>query len=350
VNPTATAAHDISIVPFTGAHAEWDGWVADAPGSTFCHLAGWREVMGDVLGHRAEYLTAVDGGGEWRGVLPLVEVRSRILGSYLLSMPFLNYGGPLGTEPVRQRLAEEAAARARTLGVGLLELRSREAVPGGLATSSRKVTVLLPLPATRDELWKETFKAKLRSQIRRPMKEGMTATFGADLVEPFYGVFTRNMRDLGTPVLPRAFFERIARVFPDTAEFCVVWKDDEPVAAGCGFVWNGEFEITWASALREWNRSAPNMLLYAALMERMVERGVRTFNFGRCTPGGGTHRFKLQWGGVDEPLPWAQWSARGAAGTPSPDRPLFRLATAAWQRLPLAVANRLGPALARSLP
>jgi serine/alanine adding enzyme len=350
MTPTAVGSPELAVLPYEGADAEWDRWMVDAPGSTFCHLAGWRQVMEDVLGHRAVYLTARDGSGAWVGALPLVEVRSRMLGSYLLSMPFLNYGGPVGDESARALLAAEAATRARAAGVKLMELRSRSPVPGGLAASSRKVAVLLPLPGTTEELWKTTFKAKLRSQVRRPIRDGMTATFGADLVGPFYQVFTRNMRDLGTPVLSRSFFERIARVFAGTVEFCVVWKGDHPVAAGCGFVWGDEFEITWASSLREWSRSAPNMLLYSAFMERMIERGVRTFNFGRCTPGGGTHRFKLQWGGVDEPLPWAQWSPNGVTATPSPDTPLFRIATASWKRLPLPVANLLGPVLARRLP
>lgn len=339
-----------SVHTFSGEDAEWNAWVRDAPGSTFCHLAGWREVMRDVLGHEPVYTVATDPDGAWSGVLPMVSVRSRLFGRYLLSMPFLNYGGPLGSSAARQRLAEHAVEEARSRRVGLLELRSRTRVLGDLPVSERKVTVTLPLPATTEALWSDTFRAKLRSQIRRPMKAGMTTRFGADQLEPFYEVFTRNMRDLGTPVLPRAFFERIARVLGDQVEFCTVWLGDQPVASGCGFVWNDEFEITWASSLREHNRSAPNMLLYCAFMERMIEREVKVFNFGRCTPGGGTHKFKLQWGGVDEPLPWSQWSPTGVDATPSPERPIFQAATAVWQRLPLAVANRLGPLLARGLP
>lgn len=330
--------------------ARWDAWLTGAEGSTFCHLAGWREVMEEVLGHRCRYLAAEAEDGSWAGVLPLVRVRGAPFGHFLLSMPFLNDGGPLGSPAARRLLAAEAVEEARRLGVDLLELRTREPLGGGLAESQRKVTVLLPLPDTAEELWEKGFRAKLRSQIRRPQKEGLTTRFGADQAAPFYEVFARNMRDLGTPVLPRAWFERIARVFPEQSLFAVVYSGDTPVAAGCGFAWRGEFEITWASALREFNSVSPNMLLYWALMERAIAMGVKTFNFGRCTPGAGTHRFKLQWGGSDLPLPWAQWSPGGVAATPSPDRPVFRLATAAWQRLPVPVANLVGPVLARRLP
>jgi lipid II:glycine glycyltransferase (peptidoglycan interpeptide bridge formation enzyme) len=198
-------------------------------------------------------------------------------------------------------------------------------------------------------LWKG-FSSKLRSQIRRATKAGLEARFGLDQMEPFYSVFSRNMRDLGTPVMPRAWFESIARIFPQIARFGVVYHGSTPVAAGCGFVWRDEFEMTWASSLREFNHLAPNMLLYCSFMEQMIHAGVRRFNFGRCTAGGGTHRFKTQWGGIDEPLPWGQWSPAQIRTTPSPERPAYRMAAAVWRRLPLNLTNRVGPVLARVIP
>jgi len=319
------------------------------PASSFCHLAGWREILSDVLGAECLYWIAADGDGEWQGVLPLVRVRSRIFGHYLISLPFLNDGGPLGSEAARDRLVQHAVAEARHTRADLLELRSRDAAAGDLPVSSRKITVLLPLPADPDVLFKQ-FPAKLRSQIRRPLKEGLTVRFGAEQREPFYEVFSRTMRDLGTPVLPRAFFDRIATTFPELALFGVVYRGEQPLAAGCGFVWRDEFEMTWAGALRESRPIAANMLLYWSFMQHAIARGIKVFNFGRCTPGGSTHRFKSQWCGKDVPLPWGQWSTQGVRATPSPERPVYRAAAAVWRRLPLAVVNRLGPLVARRLP
>jgi FemAB-related protein (PEP-CTERM system-associated) len=332
--------------------AAWDRFVLETEGGTFCHLAGWREVMAETLGAECLFRAAVTEEGRYEGLLPLVRVRSRIFGHYLVSMPFLNYGGPIGTPAAQRLLAGWAAEEARRSGADLLELRTRHEMPLGeqLSTSHRKITVVLDLPETVDTLWGKGFSSKLRSQIRRPQKEGMTARFGEDQVEAFYEVFSRNMRDLGTPVLPRLFFEWLPRAFPEQVIFGVIYHEDRPVAAGCGFLWGGEFEMTWASSLREYNRQAPNMLLYWSFMEEMIRDGAHLFNFGRCTPGEGTHRFKLQWGSRDLALPWAQWSPRGVDSTPSPDRPVFQLATAAWRRIPVGVANRVGPLLARQIP
>lgn len=306
--------------------------------------------MGEEFGHEVLPLAARDIDDRLVGVLPLIHLRSRIFGRYLLSMPFLNDGGPLGKEEASHALVEEGIRRAADLQVDLFELRTRERLPIERTVSTRKVSVLLDLPDDPVHFWEKGIRAKVRSQIRRPMKEGMEIRFGTDQLPAFYDVFSRNMRDLGTPVLPRSFFESIVRNLPDRFRIGAVWLGEVPVAGGWGLVEGGEFEMTWASALREYNRLSPNMLLYWGFMERCIEEGIERFNFGRSTPGSGPHRFKLQWGGRDHPLPWLQWSPKGVDATPSPDSPTFRLATRVWSRLPVAITNRVGPILARQIP
>lgn len=340
---------------------DWDAFVAQAPGGTFCHLAAWKGVMADVLGHECLYVTARDESSALEGILPLVSVRSLLFGHHLISVPFLNYGGPVGSREARRALTDWAGDEAARRGADLLELRWREAALGPEAgdgghlppefdESHRKITVVLPLPDKSETLWEDGLRSKVRSQVRRPMKEEFETRFGADQVEPFYDVFVQNMRDLGTPVLPGDLFRRLPELFGDDVTFAVVYDGDRPIAGGCGFHFGGEFELTWASSLREYNRTAPNMLLYWRLMESAIEHGARAFNFGRCTPGGGTHRFKSQWGGEDEPLPWAVWSPSGKAATPNPEQGKYKLATSVWRKLPVALTRVLGPPLARRIP
>lgn len=340
---------ELTVVPLDGVTGKWDAIVSRAQDSTFCHLIGWRDILSDVLGAECLYWVATGLDGEWQGILPLARVKSRIFGHYLMSLPFLNYGGPLGSAAARRQLAQHAVAAARRSGVDLLELRTRDAGDLGLPVSTRKITVLRELPSSVEELSK-SFPSKLRSQIRRPIKEGLTVRFGLDQREPFYEVFAEAMRDLGTPVLPRAWFDRIAATFPDLVTFGVVYRGDQPLAGGCGFLWHSEFEMTWAGALRQSRTVAANMLLYSSFMEQMIARGVRAFNFGRCTPGGGTHHFKQQWGGADVPLPWCQYAAGGVKAPPSPDDRAFSWGPKLWRHLPLSIANLLGPRVVRFLP
>ena len=339
----------MNVERFSGSPAEWDACVRGADGWTHFHLYGWRGVMERTPGHECIYLAARDAAGALAGVLPLVRVASPVFGRFLMSMPFVNYGGPLGTDEAVRALVDEASRIAQQRGITLLELRSRRELPIALPVSHRKITVVLDLvPGDTDKVF-NTFKAKLRSQIRKPQKEGVTVRFGADQVRPFYDVFARHMRDLGTPAQPRALFENIAAAFPDDAWFGCAYAGDAPVACGCGFAWNGEFEMTWASALSAYNALAPNMALYWAFIERATQQQLRVFNFGRCTPGSGTHRFKQQWGTRDEQLWWYQ-RAEGAAATPSPDDGAFSWGPRLWKKLPLPIAGVLGPRIVRYIP
>lgn len=339
----------LSAAPFSGSAGDWDAFVRRTEGATHYHLAGWKAIMERVLGHDCPYVAVRDEKGLLCGVLPLVRVKSRLFGHYLVSMPFLNYGGPLGGPSAVRALVRWAVSTATESGADLLELRGARDLGLDMPVSHRKVTVVLELPREGPEaLWK-ALSAKVRSQIRRPQKENAEVRFGLDQVEAFFSVFAHHMRDLGTPTHSRVLFETIAEAFPDDVHFGVVYHLGRPVAAGCGFRWGETFEMTWASSLRAYSKMAPNMLLYWRFIERCVAEGVRYFDFGRCTPGGGTHRFKRQWGGEDRSLWWYQ-SSRGRVATPSPDDRTYAWGPRLWRRLPVPVATAIGPRIVRLLP
>jgi len=340
----------IRVSRYEAGAAEWDAFVQDQPDWTHFHRYGWREVVSEVFGHDCPYLAAWEDD-RLVGVLPLVRVKSLLFGHYLVSMPFVNYGGPLGSPEAVRALALEAGELARRQRVKLLELRSRTAQPIPLEVSHRKITVVLDLPADGPSaLWKR-LDAKVRSQIRRPQKAGVTVLFGLDQAPAFFSVFSRHMRDLGTPVQSYALFDAIARRFGDSVWFGCAYLNGDPIAGGCGFRWRDEFEITWASSLREHNRIAPNMLLYWSFLEQASTSGLRLFNFGRCSPDGGTHRFKMQWGSREEPLWWYHQalSARAHA-TPSPNDSALAWGPRLWKHLPERVATALGPHIVRYIP
>ena len=335
---------------FAGTQAEWDGFVRGRNGWSHFHLFAWKHVIQHVFGHECIYLATRDEVGQLAGVLPLVRVRSVLFGHYLVSMPFVNYGGPLGSDEAVSELVSHAVDLARRDNVKLLELRSRVALPVSLPVSHRKITALLELPSgDTHTLWKR-LDAKVRNQVRRPQKEGVIVQFGPGQIGPFFQVFSRHMRDLGTPTQSRRLFETLAEVFADDVWFGCAYSHGRVIAGGCGLRWDREFEMTWASALSEYKAMAPNMLLYWAFMERAIREGVELFNFGRCTPGSGTHRFKRQWGADDAPLWWYDLSAQPDVTTPSPDDSAFAWGPRIWKHLPVPVTRALGPNIVRYIP
>jgi serine/alanine adding enzyme len=339
----------LTVARYEGGEQEWDGFARTQLGYTHFHRLRWRTLITKVFGHECIYLAARDESRTMVGVLPLVRVRSVVFGHYLVSMPFVNYGGPLGNEVATRALVDEAVALADAQNVKLLELRSRVPLQIPLNSSHRKITVVLELPSTSRELFK-SLDAKVRSQVRRPQKEGASVRFGREEIPAFFRVFSRHMRDLGTPTLPLRFFEEVATQFPHDSIFGCTYIKGEPVAAACGFRFGDEFEMSWASSLRAYNREAPNMLLYWTCMETAIAEGATLFNFGRCTPGTGTHRFKMQWGGREEPLWWYGFAASAGVTTPSPHDRAFRWGPRIWQRLPISIATTIGPSIVRYIP
>jgi FemAB-related protein (PEP-CTERM system-associated) len=337
------------VEAFDGTEAEWDGCVAAQDGWTHFHRWGWRAILEHVFGHECVYLAARDESGSLGGVLPLVHAKSRIFGDYLVSLPFVNYGGPLGSQAAVQALVARAVQLARQRRVDLLELRNPVPLPVELPVSHRKITCVLDLAAGDPAAVWERLDTNVRRKVRRAQKERMTVRFGS-LVGDFYQVFSRHMRDLGTPTLPTRFFQMLAERFPQDAWFGCVYHDGRAVAGGCGFQWGGQFELTWVSALKQSHRLYANMLLYWSFIERAASTGLGVFDFGRCTPGGGTHRFKQQWGTRDVPLWWYQQVLGRRDKTPSPHERAFAWGPRVWKRLPLAVATVLGPRIVRLIP
>ena len=344
----ARPRHTIADCSDEGA---WDQALPLLEGATFCHLAAWRDVLSDELGHEPFYRAARAEDGTIEGLLPLFRVRSRLMGDRLYSVPHMNYGGPVGTHEARAGLENWILELAGSIP-SIKRIESRGLVPptGALSPDNRKVTVLLDLPEDSETLWNDGLRSKTRTKVRRPLKEGWEFRQGPGEVAAFYEVFAQNMRDLGTPVLPLRFFERLLRAFPQEVVVGSVWAENRPVAGGFGFHWQEEYEMTWSSSLREYNRLSPNMLLYWRTMEAVIQRGARRFNFGRCSPGSSTHTFKLQWGGFDVDLPWGVWSPGTDVDAPYTESRALMLASSWWQRLPVSVATRAGPWFARQLP
>jgi FemAB-related protein (PEP-CTERM system-associated) len=330
----------------------WDTYVLGTPLSSGYHLAGWRRIIEQAFGHQTYYLSVKGPEGTVQGVVPLVLLASRGFGRFLVSLPFVNYGGLLAnSQEVRSLLEAFTIEQAKALSADHIELRHEEAMNTSWVSSERKVSMRLPLPSSYDELVKG-FPSKLRSQVRRAQKEGMLAKVGGrEFLDPFYRVFSRCMRDLGTPVYGKGFFSKILESFPKEARICVVSLDGTPVAAGFLYGFRSSLEIPWAASDKRFNKLAPNMLLYGTVLEYACQQGFQVFDFGRSTPDSGTYRFKAQWGAKPKQLHWYYWM-NGGRPVPqlNPQNPKYALAIRLWQKLPLMVANVLGPHIVKHLP
>lgn len=316
------------------------------------HDFRWGKIAEECFGHKYYVLLSENAGGAINGMLPLVHIKSWSFGNFMVSMPYFNYGGVCADdEPTQERLIDEAVRIAKDLKARHIEFRQENSLNNGFPEKTHKVSMRLGLPDSPDVLLK-SFPSKLRSQIKVPQKAGLTVRIGRmEELESFYTVFSRNMRDLGTPVYPMKFFRSILQAFPENTWICSVYAGNVPVASGFLAGFKNRMEIPWASSVRSYSRSSPNMLLYWSVLKFACEKRFTTFDFGRSTAGESTYKFKEQWGAVPSPMVWSYW-VHEEAKIPdlTPRNPKYQLAIGIWKRLPLPVTQLLGPRIVKNLP
>lgn len=336
--------------------AAWDGFVAGRPEAVPYQLWAWGEAVTEAYGWEVARFLAEEGG-RVAGVLAAVCLRQPLgRGGEWVCLPYCDVGEALAeSDAATQALYEAAAAAAKAAGARRLEVRRAgaaglEALGGpAVTTALEKVRMVLPLPGGAAALW-DSFSSKLRSQVRKAEKNGLAFRWGeAPDVDAFYEVFGRNMRDLGSPVHSRRWFREVLRAYAQHGRLGVVSYEGRPVGGGVLLLTPTAASIPWASTLREANALAPNMLLYWKFLEFVAGSGFSSFDFGRSTPGEGTYRFKAQWGAKPQPLAWSTVHLAGHEASP-PSGPsgggsARALAQRLWKRLPLPLANLLGPRL-----
>jgi len=329
-----------------------EGYVAAGGQVPLSRHLGWLPVLERGLRHTT-YCLETRQEEQTRGVLPLACVSSLLFGRFLVSLPYLNYGGPLAEdEAAASVLIDTAVALADSLNVRYLELRNEWGYehPALGQRMTSKMHMRLPLPASAEELW-DQIPAKVRNQVRKAQKNDLQVSWGGeDLLPDFYAVFSQNMRDLGTPVFGSALFQAILAQFAGRAEFCVVRSAGGPLAAGLLLHGWGISEVPSASSLRQFNHTNANMLLYWHMLERAVERKQEVFDFGRSSEDSSTYRFKKQWGALPHPAEWQYYVRKGTIQDMRPQNPKYQTLIRIWQHLPLRITRLLGPRIVRAIP
>ena len=316
------------------------------------HQDHWVKAICDGLKHSSFLVTAKESG-QVVGYLPLVFVKGPLFGKFLVSLPYVNTGGVWArNKDVGDRMIDRACDLADELDVRYLELRQEKAVDHPRCNFQRteKVHMRLNLPET-DELLNKSFKSKLRSQVKKSGTHGHEVVWGGkELLSQFYEVFSVNMRDLGTPVFSRQLFASILNQFERDAELCVIRNSGQPIAAALLVHSHEVTEVPSASCLRRWNHTAANMFMYRQLLQRAIERGSTTFDFGRSSENSGTYKFKAQWGAKPHPAVWQYYVRQGSVDAMRPDSQGNQRLIKIWQKLPVWLTRVAGPSIVRGIP
>ncbi|SFC65956.1 FemAB-related protein, PEP-CTERM system-associated [Polaromonas sp. OV174] len=329
--------------------ARWDAFVLMCPEATFFHRAGWQNIVRDVFHHDTYFLYA-EMDGRIQGVLPLGHVNSWLFGSALTSLPFAVYGGVAAINtPAAEALELEAQHIAKRLGVAHLELRNVNLRHIDWPTQDLYVTFRKEILA-EEEANMLAIPRKQRAMVRKGIKNALTSEID-DTVDRFFLLFSDNVHRHGTPALPKKYFKALMTVFGSDCEvLTVVAPDGRPLSSVISFYFRDEVLPYYAGDFEPARDLAANDFKYWELMRRACARGLKVFDYGRSKQGTGPYAFKKNWGFEPKPLHYQYCLyKRDAIPQNNPSNAKYQLMISAWRRMPLSLANWLGPFVVRNL-
>lgn len=330
-------------------HERWDAYVMQAPAATFFHRSGWRNVLEKAFGHRAHFLYA-EHNGAIVGVLPLAQVKSLLFGHSLSSLPFCVYGGVVAdSEEIGDALRKAACELAQTLQVDALEMRNVAANDSGWPVKELYFTFRKTIDED-DEANLKAIPNRQRAMVRKGIKEGLEGVWD-DSSERLYRVYSESVRNLGTPVFSAKYFRVLQEEFKEDCSILMITHEGKDIAGVLSFYFRDEvLPYYGGSTAAARTVKGVNHFMYWELMRLSAAQGYRLFDFGRSKAGTGPYSFKKNFGFDPEPLPYEYFLVKSdAVPDVNPLNPKYRLMINVWSKLPLPVANIIGPHLARSL-
>ena len=327
----------------------WDDFVLACPEATFFHRAGWQKIVREVFGHDT-YFLYVETHGQIQGVLPLAHVNSWLFGNSLVGLPFAVYGGVAAlSEQAVEALEMEAQKIAEHLGVAHLELRNVEPRHADWPTQDLYVTFRKEILPEEDANLL-AIPRKQRAMVRKGIKNGLVSERDSS-VDRFFALYADNVHRHGTPAMPKKYFKALLKEFGADCEILTVTASDgHPLSSVLSFYFRGEVLPYYAGDDEAARDLAANDFKYWELMRRSCERGLKVFDYGRSKQGTGSYAFKKNWGFEPRPLHYEyRLYNRDAIPQNNPSNAKYKLLIAAWRRLPVGLANWLGPFVVRNL-
>jgi FemAB-related protein (PEP-CTERM system-associated) len=340
----------VSVVLFDPSREkDWNTYIETSPQAVFAHHLGWKRVVEETFGHRPFYLIAYRQN-QVAGLLPLFLVKSVIFGRYLVTSPFLTFGGLISDdENAASALVSKAVQIAQETRAGYVEIRNERVYSQLPHTKNSYYTLILDISPGEKNVWDSRLKSTTRRNVRKAQQSGLEVVEGHEHIDEFVRINAKNMHRLGTPAHHRRFFHNIIKFIPEA--FLLMARKGKAFAGGTLLApFKDTVNMPWVGSLEEYFELRPNNLIYWEAITRSIQRGFRFFDFGRSKFDSGTFRFKVQYGAEPVPL-FYQYYLNKSQKLPEvdPDGAQYRALVNVWKRLPRPIVNAIGPAIIRGI-
>jgi len=330
---------------------QWDEYVKKHPGATVYHLSAWGRAVARSMGHKCFYIY-VEDNGEIQAVIPLIHIKSLLFGNALVSVAFATGGGPLFNDADSLAVLDVACRNlAQEQGVDYLECRNMDVIHGDWPTKSETYSIFRKELSADNEENMKAIPRKQRAMVRKAIKFNLKAVID-EQPDRLFAMYSESVRNLGSPVFPKKLFYCLKQEYGADCEILTIETEQgKAVSSVMTFYFRDEVVPYYGGGTVEARALAANDFMYWSLMEHAVtKKASRIFDFGRSKNGTGAFKFKKNWGFEPKALNY-EFILEKAEDIPdiNPLNPKYRLMIKTWKKLPLPIANLVGPLISRSL-
>lgn len=317
---------------------EWHDFLLSQSDATLYHTPEWKMFLEKTFNYKPRYLFATDECGQLVGMLPLFEVRSRLTGNRLCSVPFSHECTCLGDSVTRTALIDKAVSLRDCHRITKIEIRS--AVENPLFHEMNAFcTHILELSQNLEETWKQLDKSSVRWAVKKAGKLGVSvaSSTNAEDLKEFYELNCLTKQSLGVPCHPWEFFKNLFSILEGYVQMYLSRHEGRIIAGGVMECYKGQVLYGYGAA-------DPNHLdlhPYNAFIWKSIEdacvNGCRTYDFGRTSyDNTGLIQFKKKWGTQERGLCYSYYPASSKSVVTERDSTIYRLGNSVIRAMPMS--------------
>lgn len=318
--------------------SEWRRFLDVCSDATLYHTPEWKLFLERTFDYKSHYLFATDESGQLIGMLPLFEVKSRLMGNRLCSVPFSHECGCLGDDAACTTLIEKAIALKDEHHIEKIEIREAIRNPA-FQRKNAFCTYILHLSQNPEELWKQLGKNSVRRYVKKAEKLGVSVASSTDIedIKEFYELNCIGKQCLGVPCHPWEFFKNLFSVLGGYAQMYLSRYEGSIIAGGVMECYKGQVLYGYGAA-------DPNHLdlhPYYAFIWKSIEdacvNGCRTYDFGRASyDNTGLIQFKKKWNTQERELCYSYYPVAGRSVVTERDSTVYRLGNSVIRAMPMS--------------
>ena len=348
---------------------ELKDFVEGGDSSRIQHSIEFKRALEKTYGNCRGKYYILSKNGRIEALFPFFIVKSGLFGNRMISVPFLDVGGFLGDYD-ESDIAELIGAIKKDCGKKLkhIEIRTNSLMPDfeknrkiladlGFSEDSGRQQMIIELTGEED-LWKR-FHKHTRNEIRKAEGSGLKINpiENENEIKGFYGLYSREMRNFGTPQHSLKFFRNIFSAMREKSAGFNCYHEGKLIASLILFFQNRHAYVAFNVSEPKFRIFKPNDLLYWTAIKFCMHKGAKYLDIGQIeqnvskdSKAYSLYKFKKKWLGREYARSYFYLSMKeGEKESARENMEKYKRFRALWKKLPAFAVKIIGPRICAQL-